>query len=164
MKIIVRSRFEAERQVKQFFSPAFAVISITDPDTPDARVDEHVNCTGVLRLRFHDIEPSRYSVGEFADFTPMHVGHAERVWKFIQDQWLRADTLLIHCEAGASRSPSLAMAIADAYALGRDAINWGGDSSKDPPNGHVYDTTIQSFPGITHAIRPGLREGPSELA
>lgn len=150
-RIIVRSRADAERQVKEFFSPAFAVISITDPGYPEARVDGHNCCTGVLRLKFDDIDPPRWEPRDWDDKTVMHDGHASRTWEFVRDQWLKIDTLLIHCEAGVSRSPSLAMAIADVHALGRDAIDWERDVNRDPPNGHVYDTLVKWFPKLVLA-------------
>lgn len=148
MKLIVRSRADAQRMVTSLFSKAFGVISITDPEHPEAKIDGHFNCTGVLRLQFHDIDPPRWADSPFHaidEYRAMHDGHASRIWEFVRDQWPKADTLLIHCEAGVSRSPSAAMAIADAYAIGRDTIDWERDPNGDPPNGHVYDLLTQSF-------------------
>jgi predicted protein tyrosine phosphatase len=51
-------------------------------------------------------------------------------------------TLVVACNFGVSRSPSVAFAVADALNLGRAAIEWrarpGDVVHRDPPNSHVY--------------------------
>jgi predicted protein tyrosine phosphatase len=73
--------------------------------------------------------------------------HAKQVAKFLNERLREeVDAVLVHCFAGASRSPSLAMAIADATGLSRWSIDWSPqDPTVEPPNVHVYETTLEAL-------------------
>lgn len=93
-------------------NPYMAVISITDPTTPEARLDPQFR--HVLRLAFFDAQPAD-------PFTPPLPGLfdrrlAERIVRFIKELH-RAPfeiSLLVHCEYGVSRSAAVAL-FAEAY-------------------------------------------------
>jgi protein-tyrosine phosphatase len=71
--------------------------------------------------------------------------HAEEVWKFVRESVNTAEAIVVSCDAGVSRSPSVAMAIVDHYKLGREAIEWcGRDANGPPPNEWVYDTMMRN--------------------
>jgi predicted protein tyrosine phosphatase len=81
-------------------------ISITDPNTPPVNLSPKF--ADVLRLSFSDIaEPSPL---------PFHVlfapEHAQAILEFI-DRWPHVDRIVVHCVGGLSRSPAVALAIAD---------------------------------------------------
>lgn len=41
--------------------------------------------------------------------------HANRIWDFVEHWWNDIDLLMVHCYAGASRSPAIGKAISDVY-------------------------------------------------
>lgn len=135
----------------------YAVVSIHDPapDGEPAKIPQRWGLVAVQWLAFHDFDLNmNYPPGiwdkerhgrRLHDWA-MTRTHAREVWDFVRTHWQQIETLVVHCEAGVSRSPSVAMAVADAYALGRDAISWDNlDPDGDPPNGHVYDTMMKTF-------------------
>ena len=91
------------------------VVSITDPDAPPARLD--VGFREVLAVAFHDvIEPVRWGETELAPITP---AQAHAVVAFLERWHADADALalLVHCEAGISRSAAVARFAAERYAI-----------------------------------------------
>ncbi len=88
-------------------SPYMAVISITDPTTPEAKLDPLFR--HVLRLSFYDAVPA----DEFMPACPGLFDHhmAARISTFISE--LHAApfeiSLMVHCEYGISRSAAVAL-------------------------------------------------------
>ena len=88
-------------------SPYMAVISITDPTTPEARLDPLFR--HVLRLSFYDAVPA----DEFMPACPGLFDHhmAAQISTFIGE--LHAApfdiSLMVHCEYGVSRSAAVAL-------------------------------------------------------
>ena len=80
-------------------------ISISDPDAPRARVSSRF--AAVLRLNFDDVtergEPSDILFAE---------EHAREIREFL-DKWPSAERVVIHCNAGVSRSPGVALGLCD---------------------------------------------------
>ena len=131
-KIIVRSRLATER--KSPYPVPWAVISITDADAPDARI-RTANCVGLLRLKFDDIRtPSPY----FVAFTSQD---ARRILAFAADVWDKADVLLVHCEAGISRSAGVAAALSRIY-FGENAKFFA--ASVPPQQASFYYTILEA--------------------
>lgn len=143
-KVIVRSVFDAFDYVMQHYYPAgmedmvemadtYAVISIQDSHTEGFGITFSKNkyCKDVLTLKFDDIVRPVEGAQIFTD------DMAEQIIRFIhinQD----ADTLLIHCYAGQSRS----------RAVGAFAVWYlGGDNEqyfkKFNPNMYVYDKLME---------------------
>lgn len=116
----------------------WACISIVSPgdDWPQL---VHDNRLEVLRLQFKDVDKVREQdkgriKGLFNDV------HADKIWKFVESVKDRIDTLLVHCEAGLSRSPGVAAAIAHVY-LCKEAEQSFFDNYT--PNRHVYRTLLE---------------------
>lgn len=80
-------------------------ISISDPRAPPARVS--LRFAAVLRLNFDDlIEPNEPSDILFAE------DHARAIRQFV-DTWPSARRVVVHCNAGVSRSPGVALGLCD---------------------------------------------------
>jgi len=80
-------------------------ISISDPDASPARVSSRF--AAVLRLNFDDViergEPSDILFAE---------DHAREIRKFL-DAWPKVERVMVHCNAGVSRSPGVALGLCD---------------------------------------------------
>ena len=101
-EFVVLSREEAE-----LYEPRGKeiCISISDPDASPARVSSRF--AAVLRLNFNDVtergEPSDILFAE---------DHAREIRKFL-DAWPKAERVIVHCNAGVSRSPGVALGLCD---------------------------------------------------
>ena len=101
-EFVVLSREQAER-----YEPRGKeiCISISDPDAAPARVSPRF--AAVLRLSFNDVtergEPSDILFAE---------DNAREITGFI-DSWPDAERVMVHCNAGVSRSPGVALGLCD---------------------------------------------------
>lgn len=85
-------------------------ISITNPGATPPELSERFRA--VLRLTFTDIaEPSPYAWDRL--FSP---DNARDILAFVA-QWWDAERIVIHCQAGLSRSPGVALALCDLHGL-----------------------------------------------
>jgi predicted protein tyrosine phosphatase len=102
MDICVLSREAAER-----YRPGELeiCISISDPEAPSAQLSS--SFLAVLRLEFSDIVTAELP----ADVLFAHE-HAAAIKQFLE-QWPQAERLVIHCHAGVSRSPGVALGLCD---------------------------------------------------
>jgi predicted protein tyrosine phosphatase len=80
-------------------------ISISDPDAPPARVSSRF--AAVLRLNFDDVTER----GEPTDIL-FAEDHAREISDFL-DKWPSAERVVVHCNAGVSRSPGVALGLCD---------------------------------------------------
>ena len=143
--VSVRSVFDAFEYVMQHYSPAglaefaertdtYAVISIQDSHNGGFGISftETAFCTGALTLLFDDTVREAPGAVLFSDET------AVRVIRFI-DAHRDADTLLVHCYAGQSRSSAVG-AFAVKYLGGNNAAYF----KNGVPNMHVYRTLLRA--------------------
>lgn len=119
-----------------FYEDSLAIISIQKgaDGGHGFRFIESSRCKGVLTLLFDDIERP---VPGLTLFSP---DQARQIIDFIAAHRQEADTLLIHCYAGQSRS----------RAVGAFAVKMlGGDNSAyfttGVPNAWVYETLVQEW-------------------
>ena len=143
-RVLVKSVYDAFDYVMAHYYPAgmaafaeetdsYAVISIQDTHTGGFgfQFTESRRCRGALTLYFDDIERE---VAGAALFTP---AQAKEIIAFIEAH-RDADTLLVHCYGGESRSRAVG-----AFA----AKMLGGDDRRyfkeGHPNRHVYDTLMR---------------------
>lgn len=113
-----KTRF-AENEFKAHYGP-YAIISITGSEDPPANLPESADC--VLRLSFDDIcdrdEGYTFSFvekGETRTVTLRQISadQARQVKEFAEVIKDRVNLLLVHCQAGISRSPGTAIAVAE---------------------------------------------------
>lgn len=121
----------------------WACISISTPGSPPARIDEE-NRVGILRLEFKDVEFAGRDGG-------MTVPQALQVWDFVQKVGPQIEMLLVHCDAGMSRSPAIGAAIWKLYCKEDDAVFF----KRLTPNRMVYRTMMEAAgEGTSKAMRP----------
>jgi predicted protein tyrosine phosphatase len=101
-KFVVLSREDAERYEPR---EREICISIADPDAEPARVSRRF--AAVLRLHFTDI----IELGEPSDIL-FSEEHARAIREFV-DSWPDATRIVVHCQAGVSRSPGVALGLCD---------------------------------------------------
>lgn len=135
MELFVYSR-DALARVRPHEVP-HVIISVTSGVEDVARFPVPSTCRAVLRLVFADLAPSEVdaSTRELL-FT---AAQAARIWSFVDEHRPHVERLLVHCDAGRSRSPAIAAAISTA--LGRDAASF---FEQYEPNQHVYDTLLEA--------------------
>lgn len=120
----------AEAAEQGTLTDSYAVISIQDSHTGGfgVRFAENQFCKGVLTLLFDDIVTDVDGAVLFDD------DMADQIIEFIEKYRKVADTLLVHCYAGQSRSQT----------VGAFAVEMlGGDNSRyfeeGTPNQYIYD-------------------------
>ena len=98
------------------------VISITSSPDDVASLRSHPARLGVLRLSFPDVElPSEL----YAEGVLFSREHATQVWAFVEEHRAKVERIIVHCDAGKSRSPAVAAALARVLD-GDDASTFGG--------------------------------------
>lgn len=100
--MVVLSREEAERYEPR---EREICISIADPDAEPAHVSNRF--AAVIRLHFTDV----IERGEPADVL-FSADHARAIREFF-DAWPDATRVVVHCNAGVSRSPGVALGLCD---------------------------------------------------
>ena len=144
IKIIVCSRLRAEysEYVNQVADVPYIWISICDPDRKPSKPYQNDYHQGTLQLMFSDI--SDYTI-----LAKMHergkkyvkimeYGHADQIVNFVNKHKDSIELILVHCEAGISRSAGCAAAL-DLWLNKQDTI------SNDPryfPNSHVKSSIL----------------------
>jgi predicted protein tyrosine phosphatase len=133
VEIFVYSRAAIERLPPH--DVPHVIVSVTSGDTDVAVLPSSSSCRGILRLVFSDI-------GEEAgvDGIVFTREHARTVWEFLERHRAAITRLVVHCDAGLSRSPAIAAAVAKA---------WLGDDNeffrRYLPNQHVYRTLLAEW-------------------
>jgi predicted protein tyrosine phosphatase len=98
----------------------YGLVSITDPDAPEAKLQPDPLRVAVLRLAFHDFtqtpEEFEARMAEAEDqpgewMLPSAV-HAQAIVGFLRSVAPKIEKLVIHCEAGVSRSAAVGAALA----------------------------------------------------
>jgi predicted protein tyrosine phosphatase len=133
MEIFVYSRnaFDAARP----HEAPHIVISITSSPDDVARVRANMACRGILRLSFPDADAPSERFSEHELFTPEQ---AAMIWNFVDEHRPHIERILVHCDAGVSRSAAVGAALARVL-NGDDAEFFGG---RYRPNMRVYQTLL----------------------
>lgn len=130
IRFLVLGRLEVMRLD---LSEPHAVISIREPGSDLPLIAENDLCRGVLRLSFHDLDQPKGPESEL--FTPVH---AREILAFVDLVRRDIEALVIHCEAGISRSAGVAAALSRAF-FGEDRYFF----DHYIPNRLVYSTLLR---------------------
>lgn len=129
-----RSGFDAARP----HEVPHVVISITSAHDDLAPVRANPARLGLLRLAFPDVEePS----ARFPEESLFSAEHAAQIRAFVEQHAPYVARIVIHCDAGRSRSPAVAAALARVL-TGDDAEFFGG---RYAPNARVYRTLLAAL-------------------
>jgi predicted protein tyrosine phosphatase len=116
------------------FDGPYAVISIMVTSDQIVHMPKGDGCVGVLRLNFPDLDKPLLGWKEEELFSAKQAGE---IWDFV-DALPEIETLLIHCEAGVSRSPAVGAAIA--RTLGQEF-----PFNRYVPNPRVYRIMLETW-------------------
>ncbi len=133
MNISIMSRRDAKKYSYRLPFKT-AIISITDPDSVDNSFGKSENLVAVLKLKFEDVCSGYPGCMTEED--------ARKIVDFVNSVEDKIDLLVVHCEAGISRSAGVAAAISR-FKHGDDS--WVFDSGKYIPNMHCYKLVLQEF-------------------
>lgn len=114
------------------------IISITTTPDDQARLPEGETCRGVLRLSFLDADRPSDSQPESMLFSD---AHADAIWDFVLGHRPHIERVVVHCDAGFSRSPAVAAALSKVL-LGDDQELF----RRYRPNMRVYRTLLERSP------------------
>lgn len=137
----VRSR----RLAKEFKSDLpWAAISVSTEEGDFPELNEE-NRVGLLRLRFWDIgNPTQRQLDHRYDVLFSRY-QAKQIIDFVNEMWDKAEILLVHCEAGLSRSPAIAAAI-EHMKYSPEEDKWY--FKQYMPNYWVYKTILEEHYGV----------------
>jgi predicted protein tyrosine phosphatase len=136
MQFIVRDRESVEAGI--IVMSSYVLISIRDRDKRKVRIPKQAGLRDVLQLAFHDAEPTdNFTLPE--NITLMTEEHARQVWSFVKKWDKEVGTLVVHCEAGMSRSPAVAAALCKGMG-GDDGPFW----REYMPNQFVYRLVLEA--------------------
>ena len=154
-EIAIMGREDAEETVHD---KPYAVISITDPQSENARIRKNGNLKGLLRLKFHDITQRQIEIYQEHDsereFKPITRVHAASIARFVKKMSKEVKAFIIHCEAGISRSSGTAAAIS-LYLNGDDSQIW--EDPRYHPNTMVYNMVLKAL-GLDHGYEEEEQE------
>lgn len=146
MKFQVTDRNTIERGIVAKFP--YVVISVRDPGTSLPRLKQATGLRGVLRLAFHDAEPTRtFRLPESVRL--MTEGDARKIATFIRKHLSEIGLIVCHCEQGMSRSPAVACALAESLGESTERLLAGTQ-----PNRYVHGLVAQAMKDVFGEIIP----------
>ncbi len=162
MKIIVLHRIALEHGLiyvdehgEQAPLPSHIIISITNPDRPQANIPADPACLGILRLSFWDVcnteDPELSKIMFNAE-------HAQQISAFVHANLTKTPDLpliICQCEAGRSRSAGVAAALSKLL-TGEDEEYF----KRYNPNSLVYSTIMNEAAELRKDPLPDCRPAP----
>lgn len=137
MNFIVTSREQIERGIVT--RHPYIVISVRDPGSRMPKLKQTAGLRGVLRLAFDDAEPAA-SFRLPKNVRLMTEEDARSIASFVHKHLDEVALIVCHCEQGMSRSPAIAVALAES--LGANADNIRAESQ---PNAYVYQLVLDAM-------------------
>lgn len=86
------------------------VVSITTSPFDEARIPSSPHCLGILRLAFFDSDLPAEEDGPDGLFSR---DDARQIWRFVLPLREKLNCIVLHCNAGVSRSPGVAAALSN---------------------------------------------------
>jgi predicted protein tyrosine phosphatase len=139
-KIIVMSRDQAIKHSYHFNIDECVIISIGDVTQGNAKFNRNnPKIKGVLRLFFSDIE-YQTETGII-----MNENDAKMIKEFIDLHKEKVQSIVVHCQAGISRSSAIG-AVIEKYLNGEESeLNNIWKAHNYSPNGHCYKLCCKAF-------------------
>jgi len=109
MKIHIYDRASIESL--EPYENSHIIISITTPDDEEADIKIGNSCKGICRFVFSDM----CTLYPDENLRPFSEEDANKAWKFILQHSKDIDLIIVHCDAGISRSPGMGAAIAKVF-------------------------------------------------
>ena len=109
------------------------IISISDPQQGRADIADNAHTVDVLFMEFHDINKAEHDMILFSQ------DHAVQILNFFKHYWNQIDLVIVHCNAGMSRSPAVAAALTKIS--NQDDNVWFKTKT---PNSLVYRTILET--------------------
>ena len=140
MNYQIMSRSEAKRASYHITVPTI-IVSITDPDRDVVRFCNapNSNILGICRVSFDDIDRK-----QSPDDILMSQEDAKKIKAFVERYKGRAEQIIVHCEAGVSRSAGVMAAIKE-WLDGDKLSTWNDQRYR--PNQHCYRQMIEAIFG-----------------
>ena len=160
MKLHVCSRRNVLDVVKSILPWNPVVISITDPRSE--KINFQIAECNVLRLEFHDLEKDypgeAPAIILFTKEMALTIRDFlfDRIWTDSKESITEARRVIsnldviVHCEAGISRSPAVAAAISMHF--NKNCDTYFGDASRYIPNKLVYKTLLDCINGRDNEV------------
>jgi len=126
-------RWKASHATEEIDAPDTAIISIIDPENPENLFNDRAWIKGILRLEFDDVEDDESVDRE--RYIHMTKEQAQQIVDFACKHYNSVKRFIIHCEAGASRSAAVAVALCEHFEKHDNNI-W--NDRRYFPNKHVY--------------------------
>ena len=131
------------------FDVPHVFISITTPGDRKglAKLPESAMTLGVLRLSFHDLDLIADDVlkameeDEGEKYTLFGDSDADKIVEFITKHRGQLGAVIVHCDAGVSRSPAVAASIAKTFGKSDDSFFF----KRYHPNRRVYRGVLDSY-------------------
>ena len=99
----ILSRAKGDRLSYEPLETTCIVISVTDPDSAPAQFHRNPQIKSVLRLSFEDVDTDTAGAMTKED--------AERIVSFVKRWKTKVPQIIVHCEAGISRSAGICAAL-----------------------------------------------------
>jgi len=120
---VINIKIATDESSIKFINVPYILISVVSPEYPEYKLAYNDMCRDVLKLRFHDVDGNGNvnSLVKTGDtILPIDDTMAQQIIDFSQKH-IDIKNIVIHCEAGISRSPGIAMALSEIRnGLGRD--------------------------------------------
>ena len=139
MEFYVYSRQKAKSESYRLKVPTL-IISITDPLSTLNTFAQNRNIVSICRVQFDDV--TRENAGP--DDILMRVQDAQKIRDYVRAYADKVECIIVHCEAGISRSAGV-MAAIQKYLLGDDSEIF--NSNLYLPNEHCYRMMTSALEG-----------------
>ena len=133
-------RWKATHYTEKTEAPDTAIISIIDPESTENLLNDQKWIKGILCLEFDDVEDNESVDRE--RYIHMSEEQAQQIVDFAYKHYNDVKRFLIHCEAGASRSAAVAVALSEHFEKHDNNI-W--NDKRYHPNKYVYSLVKAAF-------------------
>lgn len=139
MDFYVINRNEAENGVNTCCVPHI-IISVHTPGDKPVKLKTNDKTLDELHMCFYDLSSDSYDEHEWLDKTLLfNATHADEILAFVRMN-PSADAIIVHCDAGLSRSPAIAGALSKIM-NNDDTVYF----KKYHPNTRVYKTILKTY-------------------